>query len=96
MISDDILMQLRSYHECFIALATSKYCLFSSNNIIANFIHGLVAQWIAHLTSDQKVAGSSPVWVDMYFLCFTGNNKNVYGIQILITDTMISTLMLHH
>ena len=28
---------------------------------------GLVAQWIAHLTSDQKVAGSSPVWVEFNF-----------------------------
>ena len=32
--------------------------------IIASYTRGLVAQWIAHLTSDQKVAGSSPVWVD--------------------------------
>ena len=31
--------------------------------IIASYTRGLVAQWIAHLTSDQKVAGSSPVWV---------------------------------
>src|SRR4051794_8574447 len=26
-------------------------------------ITGLVAQWIAHLTSDQGVAGSNPAWV---------------------------------
>ena len=33
-----------------------------------DILYGLVAQWIAHLTSDQKVAGSSPVWVDYSLL----------------------------
>ena len=27
------------------------------------FVKGPVAQWIARLTSDQAVAGSSPAWV---------------------------------
>ena len=41
---------------------------FPISTIYLLLIHGLVAQWIAHLTSDQKVAGSSPVWVALSVL----------------------------
>ena len=38
---------------------------------------GLVAQWIARLTSDQEVVGSSPIWVA--FLLPTHSNSQPYN-----------------
>ena len=33
---------------------------------------GPVAQRITRLTTDQKIAGSNPAWIEKYFLVFVG------------------------
>ena len=35
--------------------------------VVSYSYQGLVAQWITRLTTDQKIAGSNPAWIENSF-----------------------------
>ena len=55
-----------------------------------------MAQWIAHLTSDQKVAGLSPAWVNFFFCHISSNKQNLNWIYIWISGIMSFFYTLYH